>query len=386
MKRICLLLLVVTAFLFATNSLTAGEPKVGGAIFANWKMHLDDQGQGKNFNSLNSFDISRARLILDQQFGEKFSANLMIDVIPRSSMDDYGLQYRLRSAYVQGDKLIKYTTMRFGMQSLLWFDYVEKAWGLRYLDAVSLDKLGYLERADLGLSVIGECPGNYGTLALQIVNGGGFTHREVNKNKDIIIFAAGYPFPKNPDFGETGILVQYYKGWPNIANTADTSVASQDFGKNTKKDRMQIAGVIKYRKWASAVVEYFQTWDKEDVATVMTDDNQEQAKGISLMGKLNVATAETWLSKVYLFAKYEWIDKHTQLDKGLFPYESQAGDARFFLGGFGYSPVEGYELAISIVRESTKVPIFGDPLVPTKPTEMRSDDKNSIQINMAMKF
>jgi hypothetical protein len=175
MKRICLLLLVVTAFLFATNSLTAGEPKVGGVIFANWKLHLEDQGQGENFNS---FDITRARLILDQQFGEKFSANLRIDLIPRSSMDDFGLQYRLRSAYIQGDKLIKYTTMRFGMQSLLWFDYVEKAWSLRYIDAVSLDKLGYLERADLGLSIIGECPGNYGTLALQVMNGSGFTHSE----------------------------------------------------------------------------------------------------------------------------------------------------------------------------------------------------------------
>jgi hypothetical protein len=381
MKRICLLLLVVTAFLFATNSLTAGEPKVGGVLFANWKMHLNNQGQGKNFNS---FDITRARLILDQQLGEKFSANLMIDVIPRSSMDDYGLQYRLRSAYIQGDKLIKYTTMRFGMQSLLWFDYVEKAWGLRYIDAVSLDKLkdsqgnSYLERADLGLSIIGECPGNYGTVALQIVNGGGFTHHEMNRNKDFIVFAAAYPLPKNPDFGETGIWAQYYKGWPNITNTA---TGDQNFHKNTKKDRMQVAGVIKYRKWVSAVVEYFQTWDKEDVTTAITKDNQEKAKGISLMGKVNVATAETWLSKVYLFAKYEWIDKHTQLDKALYPYESKDGDARFFLGGVGYSPVEGYELAISMVRETTQVP---SPLV--NPVESLEDQKNSIQINMTAKF
>jgi hypothetical protein len=375
MKRICLLLLVVTAFLFATNSLTAGEPKVGGVIFANWKMHLNDQGQGKNFNS---FDIARARLIFDQQFGDKFSANLMIDLIPRSGTDAYGLQYRLRSAYIQGDKLIKYTTMRFGMQSLLWFDYVEKAWGLRYIDAVSLDKLGYLERADLGLSIIAECPGNYGTVALQFVNGGGYTQHEMNRNKDCVVFAAAYPLPKNPDFGETGVWAQYYKGWPNITNTA---TGDQNFHKNTKKDRMQVAGVVKYRKWVSGVVEYFQTWDKEDVTTIITKDNQEKAKGFSLMGKVNVATAETWLSKVYLFSKYEWIDKHTQLDKTLYQYASQDGDARYFLGGVGYSPVEGYELAISIVRETTKVP---NPIV--NPVEIREDEKNSIQINMTTKF
>jgi hypothetical protein len=375
MKRICLLLLVVTAFLFATNSLTAGEPKVGGVIYANWKLHLEDQGQGENFNS---FDITRARLILDQQFGEKFSANLMIDLIPRSSMDEYGLHYRLRSAYIQGDKLIKYTTMRFGMQSLLWFDYVEKAWGLRYLDAVSLDKLGYLERADLGLSFIAECPGNYGTLAVQFLNGSGFTHSELNKNKDCLIFAAGYPFPKNPDFGEVGFMAQYYKGWPNISYIDSIS---PDFSKNTKRDRMQVAAVLKYRKWISGIIEYFQTWDKEDAATAITKDNQEKAKGFSLMGKVNVATSETWLSKAYFFAKYEWIDKHIQLDKVIYPFESQGGDGKFLLGGFGYSPVEGYELAISFARESVKVPT---PVV--NPTEILSKEKNSIQINMTTKF
>ncbi len=375
MKRICLLLLVVTAFLFATNPLMAGDPKVGGVIFAQWKMHLNDQDQGKNFNS---FDITRARLILDQQFSERFSANLMIDLVPRGSLDDYGLQYRLRSAYIQGDNLIKYTSMRFGMQGLLWFDHVEKIWGLRYIDAVSLDRLGYLERADLGFSVIGECPGNYGEAAVQIVNGGGFTHDEMNKNKDFILFASAYPFPKNPDFGECGMMAQYYKGWPNITNTA---TGDQNFHKNTKKDRLQVAGVFKYRKWASGVVEYFQTWDKEDVATEITDDNQEKASGFTLLGKMSVATAETWLSKVYLFAKYEWIDKHTQLEGSLYPFESEDGDGRYFLGGVGYSPVDGYELAITLVRETTKTP---SPLV--NPVEIREDERNSIQINMSAKF
>jgi hypothetical protein len=376
MKRICLLLLVVTAFLFATNSLTAGELKVGGAVFANWKMHLDEQGQGKKFNS---FDITRARLILDQQFSEKFSANMMIDLIPRSSLDDYGLQYRLRSAYIQGDQLIKYTTMRFGMHGLLWFDHVEKAWGgLRYIDAVSLDKLRYLERADLGLSIIGTCPGNYGTLALQVMNGSGFTHTELNKKKDFILFASAYPLPKNPDFGEIGLLAQYYKGWPNLAYPESTAT---DFSKNTKRDRLQVAGVFKYRKWVSAVVEYFQTWDKDDATTATTKDNQEKAKGFSLMGKVNVATAETWLAKVYCFAKYEWIDKHTQLDEKLFPFQSQDGDGQFLLGGFGYSPVDGYELAISVVRETSKIPT---PIV--NPIEIRSAEKNSLQVSMSAKF
>lgn len=375
MKRICLLLLVAMAFLFATNSLLAAEPKVSGVVFANWKMHLNDQGKGEKYNS---FDITRARLILDQEFSEKFSANMAIDLISRSSIDDYGLQYRLRAAYIQGDKLIKYTTLRFGMQGLIWFDHVEKAWGLRYVDAVSLDKLGYLDRADIGFTAIGECPGNYGRLALQIMNGGGYTQSEMNKYKDITVFAAAYPFPKNPDFGETGILAQWYEGWPNIENTA---TGDQSFRKDAKKDRGQVAAVVKYRKWATAIAEYFMTWDKEDFTQVTTDENQEKAKGFSLMGKFHVATAETWLSKVYVFGKYEWLDKHTQLDEALYPFETQSGDARYVLGGVGYSPVDGYELALVFSRETTKTP---SPLV--NPVEIREDERNSLSVSMNVKF
>jgi hypothetical protein len=375
MKRICLLLLVAMAFLFVTSSLMAAEPKVSGQIFANWKMHLNDQGKGKNFNS---FDIARARLILDQEFSEKISANLAVDLIPRSDLDNYGLQYRLRSAYLEGKGLVKYTTMRFGMQGLVWFDNIEKAWGLRYIDAVSLDKLGYLERADIGFTVIAECPGNYGKLAIQIMNGGGFTKTEKNKQKDCAVFAAAYPLPKNADFGETAILAQFYRGWPNIANP---TTGSGDFNKNTKKNRAQVAGVVKYRKWATGIVEYFQTWDKEDYTVATTKDNQEKAKGFSLMGKVNVATAETWLARVYVFGKYEWLDMHTQLDKSLFPFETQAGDARNVLGGVGYSPVDNYELALTFVRQTSK------SLFPTvNPTEVREDEKNSVMLNMYLKF
>jgi hypothetical protein len=129
-------------------------------------------------------------------------------------------------------------------------------------------------------------------------------------------------------------------------------IHSPDFSKNTKKDRMQVAAVIKYRKWVSGVIEYFQTWDKEDAATVITKDNQEKAKGFSLMGKVNVATAETWLSKVYFFAKYEWIDKHTQLEGAL--RSSQGGDGKS-LGGL-VTPVEGHELAFSLSENTKALP------------------------------
>ena len=378
MKRICLLLLVVTAVLFATNSVSAGETKVGGSIFANWRLHLNSQQDkpghylGKSFNS---FDVTRARLILDQKFNEKYSANLMIDVVPRSSTDEYGLQYRVRSAYIQIDKALPYTSMRFGMHGILWIDALEKIWGLRFIDAVSLDKLGYYERADLGFTITGECPGNYGMAAVQIMNGGGYTHHEMNKYKDFVFYAAGYPIPKNPDFGECGAMIQYYKGWPNIENNMAT-VGS--FSKNTKKDRLQLAAVAKYRKWVSGVVEYFHTWDdttKANPADPAT--NVEKAKGFSLLGKVNVATAETWLSRVYLFAKYEWIDKHLQMDSKDFPLESQNGDARYFLGGIGYEPIDGYQLALTIVRETVKV---------NNQSEIVEDEKNSFMVNMQVKF
>ncbi len=376
MRRICLLLLSVAAFLFVTNPLSAAETKFSGVIFGNWTLHLNDQGLSKNYNY---FDITRARLIVDHQFSDKYSANMMLDLVPRDtadpSADRFGLSYRLRSAYIQGDKLVRYTTFRLGLQGIMWFDKLENFWGLRYIDKVSLDKFGYLDRADFGVSAIMDCPGNYGTVALQIFNGSGYAGREANRNKDFVGFASFNPMPKNPDFGESSVWFQYYKGWPNIANTAP---AGESFHSITKRDRLQLAGAFKYRKWATAVAEYFHTSDDNIPTNLPGNLDVQKAKGVSLLGKLNVATAESWLARVYIFAKYDWIDKNLQLDKSLEPFASQAGDARGIIGGVGYEPVDGLNIALSISRLTTKLNDRNIAVV--------EDERNSFVFNFSAAF
>jgi hypothetical protein len=349
-----MLLLVMAAILFATSPIFAGETKVGGQVWAKWQLHLNNQtvNNVKMGKSFNSFDIDRARLILDQKFSDRYEANIMADIY-RPSSGDNPLQFRLRSAYIQVNSLVKYTTMRFGMQSFVFMDRLEKVWNLRFIDATAMEKLGYISRADVGVGFIAECPGNYGTIALQILNGGGYAQPENNKFKDFVGFIQALPMPKNPDFGECALLAQYYKGYPNILDVSDDSTSRPGFTKSTRKDRLEIGGVFKYKKWGTAYVEYFTAWDKSDLSTVKTKENTEKANGLSLFGRVNVAASETWLARVYLFGKYEWLDMHTQIDNGVNPFGAQEGDSRYITAGIGYSPVDGYDLALTVKRNTT---------------------------------
>lgn len=367
MKRTFAPFLFMAAILFATNPLFAGETKVGGVVFANWQLHVNDQHQGKSFNY---FDITRARLILDQKFSDRYEANFMAEVFRSSYSGTEGMQFRLRSAYIQVNKLVPHTDMRFGMQGFYWLDKVEQYWGLRYIDPVSLDKLGYVSRADFGVGFIADCPGNYGYAGLQIVNGGGYTEGEKNKYKDFVGFLQGFPLPKDPDFGESGVMIQYYKGWPN---EVDSATGNQSFAKNRRKDRLQIAGVVKYKRWGVAYAEFFTAWDKSD----MTKDTTDIAKGVALFGRANVAASETWLSRVYIFAKYEWHDKHTQIDKGLDPFGAQNEDARYINAGIGYSPLDGYDLAVSIRRNTVNK---------REISQINEEESNTLVLSMQAKF
>jgi hypothetical protein len=342
MKRIFTLLLIVAAILFATSALIAAETQASGVVFANWLLHLNDQKQGKNYNA---FDVTRAFVILDHKFNDKYSSNLIGDVNRESSTNGQ-LQFHLRSAYVQVNKLIPYTDMRFGMQGIIWFDMLEDAWSLRYIDAVSLDKLGFIPRADLGVSFIAHCPGNYGILALQVMNGGGYMSSEQNKYKDYILMAAFSPFPKNPNYGETQLWAQYYMGWPNIV---DNAPSGEPFAKNTEKNRAQVGILFKYAKWVTAYGEYFIAQDDNDYTNNTNKVYVQKTGGFELFGKLNVSMAESFLGKIYIFSKYEFVDRNQNAtDK----FIKDDGDARYFLGGVGYRPVDGYEFALTISRNT----------------------------------
>lgn len=341
MKRICQWLLAVTFLLtFTGTKVIAGETTVGAEVHAHWMLHLNDQDLGKNFNY---FNVHRGWLTVDHTFSEKYSANLIIEANNTGYSASNGWDTHLRSAYFQVNDVLPYSNVRFGMHGLLWMDKVESVWGLRYVDEVSLHKLGYLPRADFGASLIGNCPGGFGVLALQVLNGGGYTQTELNKHKNFALYGEFHPFPKNADWSEVAILGQYYMGYPNVS-----SVGS-GFSDNTMMDRMQGAFIIKYRKWLTFYSEYFVTKDDADATNNTNDEFVLEANGFTVFGRLYVATSEKWLSRVSAFAKYERVDKNKNASSSL---ERDNGDARFLIAGLAYEPVDNIEMAILLRRDT----------------------------------
>ncbi len=343
MKRICQWLLAVTFLLFVHGAqVVAGETTVGAEVHAHWMLHLNDQGLGKNFNY---FNVQRGWLTVEHAFSEKYSANLILEAYTDGNSTSDGWKNRVRSAYLQANTVLPYTDIRFGMQGLLWLDKAESVWGLRYVDAVSLNKLGYLSRADLGVSLIGNCPGGFGVLALQILNGGGYTESDANKYKNFVLYGEFKPFPKNADWSESAVLAQYYAGYPNITDNS----GGASFSENTMMDRMQAAAIVKYRKWLTTYAEYFVTRDDGNWFNNTDDEFVDEANGFTVFGRLYVATSEKWLSKVSVFGKYERIDKNKNAEN---PLAQDDGDARFLICGVSYEPVENYELAIVVRRDT----------------------------------
>ena len=343
MKRISLWLFAATVLLFASGAqVVAAETTVGAEIHAQWLLHLNDQGLGKNFNY---FNIHRGQLIVDHSFSEKYSAKIVVESYTNGLSVNDGWSTRLRLAYLQANTVLPYTNIRFGMQNNLWNEKVEGVWGLRFVDAVSLYKLGYVDQADLGVSLIGNCPGGYGILAIQLVNGGGYHESEINKYKDCIIYGEFHPFPKNADWSEVALLVESYTGYPNIEDGSQGA----SFSENTMKNRLQGGAVVKYRKWLTAFGEYFVTRDDANWNNSTADEFVDEANGFSVFGRLYVATTEKWLSRVSIFGKYERVDKNKNAEN---PLVKDNGDARYLVAGLSYEPVDNYELAVVVKRDT----------------------------------
>jgi hypothetical protein len=346
MKRICILLLTVSAILVITPLavLADGETNYGAEIHVEHRLHLNDQGMGKSFNE---FNVKRGWFWVHHTFSDRYEARLTLEAYDpmRNESNNTGWTMRLRHAYLQVNGLVRYVDAQAGMVDNYYIARVEKAWGYRFVDEVSLHKLGYLPEADLGVTLIGKCPGDWGVLVVQVLNGASYTERELNKYKDFAIVADIRPFPKSPDFSGVALLGQAYIGWPNIVDNS----GSVSFPKNTEKNRLNGAAIFEYRNWLRAFAEVFQTKDDQNWTNDKSPQYVNEAVGFSLFGRVNIATSDTWLARVRVFSKYEWIDRNRNATD---PLLADEGDARYLIAGVSYEPVDGYELAISIRRDT----------------------------------
>ena len=164
----------------------------GGSFFGNYSYTV--QGiEGKDFNK---FDVERMYLTAKSQISENWKFQMTTDIYRNSAAGTYysGLAVRLKFAFADFTPWAS-LSIKAGMIPGPWNGAVETYWKFRGVAPTANDKYGYVQTADLGLSVTYSLPNKYGEIAGYIFNGDSFTAPESNKYKDLVLRASLVPFP-----------------------------------------------------------------------------------------------------------------------------------------------------------------------------------------------
>jgi len=255
MKRsFVLLALAVMMFGLFMTAQAEKEVTLSGRIYAHWYMDLSDSlnnsMSNKNFDSYNTFGVSRTYLTGAGKLSDKTSGKITIDINPADN------NIRLKYAFLKWNfyQAQQYDLAAvFGLQGTPWNGGMEKIWGRRYISKVPADQLGMETTSDYGISLnsgLGE-KGKWGNATLALFNGTTYSSPvDNNGSKDINLAAFIKPLNSNADFGKSTVGFQYYMGTLNSYD--DSSQTKDDY----KKTIMSFAANVQYRHTGAVGVEY----------------------------------------------------------------------------------------------------------------------------------
>lgn len=165
------------------------DTRVGGRIFFNATTRTEEVNGARTNGTGTGFDVTRMYLSVDHRFDDVWSANLTSDAQYLSFGAGAGanqassVEVFIKKAYVQakwGDALL----MRIGAADTPWVPFVERYYGMRYVNGVLHDRLSYGTSVDWGLHVGGETAGglNY---AASVTNGRGYRNPSRSERVDV---------------------------------------------------------------------------------------------------------------------------------------------------------------------------------------------------------
>lgn len=238
MKRL-LAATMVALLLTGAYSTPAAETRVGGQLYAYWKLDLSEDGD--NFNE---FALGRAYVTVRSELSQFTSVRLTTDLRETDGFDGYSVV--MKYAYLDWKPGFGrgIAVLRFGLQPTLYIDNMNKLWGRRYLEKTVGDLRGFLTTSDLGAGLVINLDrkARIGYIAGNIWNGTSYTDiEEMNKNKDFSGSVYLSPFRENDDFTRTVLLGQAYIGTRNLVFD-DTFVAS-----DYRRTLFSFGGLLAYR-------------------------------------------------------------------------------------------------------------------------------------------
>ncbi|HJQ53738.1 MAG TPA: hypothetical protein VJ825_07830 [Gemmatimonadaceae bacterium] len=157
-----------------------------GVLLANYQ-YRGDQGASR---SQNKFDLERAYLTFRMAAGERASVRVTADIFQQTSAPNdafyRGWVIRAKYAYLQYDLLKRPTwsaNVRGGLLHNVVIDHIEQFWP-RWLSPSPVDRAGFFSSSDAGVATTLSFPDKLGEIYATVVNGPGYTSREVDRFKD----------------------------------------------------------------------------------------------------------------------------------------------------------------------------------------------------------
>ncbi len=326
MKKIIILTMLILSVLAFTVS--ASETTVKGRLYAHWMMDMTDGAE-----SANEFGLSRTYIKLKSKLSERTSVNITADLRNINGYDGYGVIIKYGffdwKPSFGNDKV----SFRFGLQPTFYISYINKYWGHRYVSKTASDLAHFLPPSDLGFSMSyylsdGNNPCKIG---IAFLNGTSYTDvEELNKNKDINIFAHIKPLRNNEDFAKSSLFGQFYMG------TQNEVIADPEEASDWKNQIFSVAGNLVYRKTFNFGTDFnFRTLGQG----AGTDDLKERT--MSFFGTLyfeELVANSPGLRTLSLFGRFDITDPDT---------DTEDDGNSLLIFGLECSPVKGFKAAIN---------------------------------------
>ena len=265
------------------------DNKIGGRMFFDLT-NIDKTSNGKDTAASGTgLDVKRFYLTIDHKFNDIWSANLTTDFQYSSAIGNTELF--VKKAYVQGSFDPAFN-LRVGAADMPWIPYVEKFYGMRYVENTLTDRLKYGNSSDWGLHGFGNLGNNF-NYAVSVVSGAGYKNPTRSKGMDVEGRVAYTP---NENFV---VAVGGYSG--KLGKETDIQSAENTY---TRANAMVAYADSNFRVGG----EYFQAKNLNNVLTVATD----KASGWSVWGSVRVTDGG-----INVFGRYDDTDVSKTLDPTL---------------------------------------------------------------------
>lgn len=292
------------------------DNKIGGRMFFDVSS-IDQKTNGRKTDATGTgFDVKRFYLTVDHKFNDTWSANLTTDFQYSSAIGNTELF--VKNAYVQGTFDPAFV-LKIGAAGMPWTGYVEKYYGMRYVENTLTDRLKYANSADWGMHASGDL-GQGLNYAVSVVNGAGYKNPSRSKGVDV---EGRLAWEITPEFA---VALGGYSGY-----------LGQDKQTNSAEKRYSRGDVM--IAYASPVFrlggEYFTAKNLGQVQQTIASPVSDKATGWSLWS--SVRLAQTANGDVSVFGRYD----NTDTSKTLNPFREDT----YWNVGVEYPVLKNFKLA-----------------------------------------